>query len=56
MQMRFLIPTLGGVLGILYARSQGATTLETFGYMLLGLAAGWGIHWLTSRNTRGGGS
>ena len=56
MQMRFLFPTVGGIFGILYARGQQATGLETFGYMLLGLVVGWGIYWITSRNSRKGGT
>lgn len=54
MQTRFLLPALGGILGILLARSQGSSALETFAVMILGLAAGYGIYWLTSRNSRGG--
>lgn len=52
--MRFLLPTAGAILGILIARGQQATTLETLGYLFVGLAVGYGINWLTSRSTRGG--
>jgi predicted benzoate:H+ symporter BenE len=55
MQSRFFIPTIGAVLGILIARGQAATTLETLGAMFLGLVVGWGVYWLTSRNSRKGG-
>ncbi len=54
MQTRFLLPTVGGILGILIARGRDASTLESFGAMMLGLVVGYGIYWLTSRNTRGG--
>jgi hypothetical protein len=55
MQTRFLLPFLGGILGILFVRGPDTSTLESFGAMLIGAVAGWGIYWFTSRNSRKGG-
>ena len=51
MQMRFFYPTLGGIIGVLIARSQHWFALETFACLIGGALLGFGLYMLMDRRT-----
>lgn len=49
MNIRILLPMIGGIIALLIARRNELDVLATFGVMFAGMFVGWGINTLIRR-------